>query len=481
VDGLAFEHHLLTPEGFGAVPEAKHQGSAGGVACGDLIQFRVDLASGNVSVGFDAEGCGALTACGSAIVSRASGLSLLDAAKVGLVEVDEELGGLSAAKLHASELAVDAFHRALGAAARDADPLPQSDRRLVAMSGGVDSAVAAWLASAEGTRDVAAVTLELWRDEKSDAEASCCSHIAVRRARDMAHGLGLPHLTLDLREEFRAGVVDPWIDGYRNGATPNPCVQCNGNVRIAPMVDLADSIGAKALVTGHYARFGEEGLDGASPLLREGVDPNKDQAYALARVPKDVLARMEFPLGDMHKPEVRDIAREAGLEAADTADSQDLCFLAGVGREAFLARHGGVVENEGPVVDQDGRRVGSHRGIHNHTVGQRKGLGIGGGEPLYVLRTDSKTNTVTVAPKAAISTLRVELVDIDLRAEPSRVTSARLRHHGATGAASLAVAEDGTAILTFAKPAVAVAPGQMACLLAGDLIIGCATIAGAGA
>jgi tRNA-specific 2-thiouridylase len=297
----------------------------------------------------------------------------------------------------------------------------------------------------------------------------------------MAHGLGLPHLTLDLREEFRAGVVDPWIDGYRNGATPNPCVQCNGNVRIAPMVDLADSIGAKALVTGHYARFGEEELGGVGPLLREGVDPNKDQAYALARVPKDVLARLEFPLGDMHKPEVRDIAREAGLEAADTADSQDLCFLAGVGREAFLARHGGVVENEGPVVDQAGRRVGSHRGIHNHTVGQRKGLGIGGGEPLYVLRTDSKTNTVTVAPKAAISTLRVELVDVDLRAEASRVTSARLRHHGATGDASLTVADDGTAVLSFSKPAVAVAPGQMACLLEGDLIVGCATISGAGA
>ena len=146
-----------------------------------------------------------------------------------------------------------------------------------------------------------------------------------------------------------------------------------------------------------------------------------------------------------------------------------------------MARHGGVVENEGPVVDQAGRRVGSHRGIHNHTVGQRKGLGIGGGEPLYVLRTDSKTNTVTVAPKAAISTLRVELVDVDLRAEASRVTSARLRHHGATGDASLTVADDGTAILTFAKPAVAVAPGPMACLLEGDLIVGCATISGAGA
>ncbi|CAB4858492.1 unannotated protein [freshwater metagenome] len=481
MDGLAFEHHLLSPEGLGAIPEVTHQGSAGGVACGDLIQFRVEVSSGTVAAGFDAEGCGALTACGSAIVARVSGLPLLEAAKVGLVEVAEELGGLSASKVHASELAVDAFHRALGAAARDAEPLARSDRRLVAMSGGVDSAVAAWLASEDGTRDVAAVTLELWRDEESDAEASCCSHIAVRRARDMAHTLGLPHLTLDLREEFRAGVVDPWIDGYRNGATPNPCVQCNGNVRIEPMVDLADSIGAEALVTGHYARFSDDAADGLEPLLREGVDPAKDQAYALARVPREVLARMEFPLGGMHKPEVRDIARKAGLEAAETADSQDLCFLAGVGREAFLARHGGVKTNEGPVVDQEGRRVGTHRGIHNHTVGQRKGLGIGGGEPLYVLRTDSKSNTVTVAPRAAISTLRVELVDLDLRADATRVTSARLRHHGATGDASLELGDDGAAVLTFAQPAVAVAPGQMACLLEGDLIVGCATISGAGA
>ena len=193
---------------------------------------------------------------------------------MGTREIADELGGLSPGKLHAADLAADALHRALGAAARDA-AVPLDDRRtLVAMSGGVDSAVAALLVSA---RDAAvAVTLELWRDEENDAAASCCSADAVRLARSVAHRMGLPHFTLDLRAEFRAGVVDPFLAGYAAGETPNPCVGCNGHVRLDAMLDLADRLGARDLATGHYARVTDDGL------LRVAADPAKDQTYMLA-------------------------------------------------------------------------------------------------------------------------------------------------------------------------------------------------------
>src|SRR5205807_6714704 len=213
-----------------------------------------------------------------------------------------ELGGLSPAKLHAAELAADALARALGAAARQSAALAPSGRALVAMSGGVDSSVAALLCGREA--DAVAVTLELWSDPENDAERSCCSASAVRQARALAHTLGLPHFTLDLRREFRAGVVEPFISGYAGGETPNPCVGCNGHVRLDAMLGLADRLGCERLATGHYARTADEG-DPAGPLLRVAADQAKDQTYMLAALRPSSLARMTFPLGDLAKSQVR--------------------------------------------------------------------------------------------------------------------------------------------------------------------------------
>ena len=266
-------------------------------------------------------------------------------------------------------------------------------RTLVAMSGGVDSAVAALLCARAGG-DAVAVTLELWADEENDAEASCCSAHAVRVARSLAHGMGLPHFTLDLREEFRAGVVEPWLDEHAAGLTPNPCVRCNGNVRLDAMLDFAGRLGAAELATGHYARRSADGL------LRSAADPAKDQAYMLCALAPATIARMRFPLGELTKPEVRALAAEAELPVASKADSQDLCFLAGTGRAAFLARHGGARERPGEIVDRGGRVLGRHRGHHGFTVGQRKGIGIAAPEPLYVLATDARANTVTVGARS---------------------------------------------------------------------------------
>jgi tRNA-specific 2-thiouridylase len=413
--------------------------------------------------GFDASGCGAAQAAGSAVVDLVRGAPLLAAARVGPSAIAAALGGLSAGKLHAADLAADALHRALGAAAAaDAALEPAAGRTLVAMSGGVDSAVAALLSDGE----VVGVTLELWRDPENDAEASCCSASAVRAARAVAHRLGLPHLTLDLRDAFRAGVVDPWLAEHAAGLTPNPCVRCNGHVRLDAMVELADRLGAATLATGHYARRTPDGL------LRAAADPAKDQTYMLAALSRATLARLRFPLGDLTKPEVRRLAAEHGLPVASKPDSQDLCFLAGTGRERFLARHGGLRERPGPIVDRRGTVLGRHRGAHGFTVGQRRGLGVGGtAEPLYVLETDVAKGTVTVGPRAELGTTEVRVRGVRLHRDEASVDAVRLRYRSA----ALPCRLDGGRVL-LDVPFDGAAPGQTAVFLQGDVVVGCATI-----
>jgi tRNA-specific 2-thiouridylase len=460
-----FEDHLRHPRGRGRRPVGAASGAAGGAACGDLVRLSVAVDGDHVvAAGFEASGCGATIAAASAAVELVDGARILDAARVGSPQIAAELGGLSAGKLHAADLASDALHRALGAAVRSDGTIElDRGRTLVAMSGGVDSAVAALLCARDGL-DVAAVTLELWADPAYDGEASCCSAAAVRAARVVAHSLGLPHFTLDLREEFRAGVVEPWLGEHAAGLTPNPCMRCNGHVRLDAMLEFADRLGAATLSTGHYARRTGDGL------LRLAADPAKDQTYMLAALSRDALRRLRFPLGEHRKAQVRALAREAGLAVARKPDSQDLCFLAGTGRAAFLARHGGLNERPGDIVDRDGRVLARHRGHHGFTVGQRKGLGVAAGEPLYVLATDARANTVTVGPRAQLATRTVRVRGLRMHGrDPDAV---RLRYRSPAVGCRLAGDE-----IHLSEPFEGAAPGQAAVFLRGDTIVGCATIA----
>ena len=468
----AFREHLEHPAGLGVRPPGAHDGAAGGAACGDLIRISLRVEGDRVAAaGFEASGCGAITAAGSAAVTLVDGAPVLDAARVGAHAIAAELGGLSAGKFHAADLAADALHRALGAAARTGAALPHDPERvLVAMSGGVDSAVAALLAG----EHAAAVTLELWADPENDAEASCCSAHAVRLARSLAHRMGLPHFTLDLRAEFRAGVVEPFLAGHADGVTPNPCVGCNGHVRLDAMVEFADRLGAAALATGHYARTTADGL------LRAAADPAKDQTYMLAAVAPATLARLRFPLGELTKPQVRALAAEAELPVASKPESQDLCFLAGTGKAAFLARHGDLPERPGDLVDEAGRVLGRHGGHHGFTVGQRKGLRLAAPEPLYVLAKDAATNRVTVGPRAALATHAVAVRGARLHRAGAEVDAVKLRYR--SRAVPCRVAGDPEAgthkrlELELADPVDGAAPGQTACLLKGDVVVGYGTI-----
>ena len=473
MDLARFEEHLSNPHRRGASPPGAFTAAAGGAPCGDLVRISIAVDGDSIAAtGFDASGCGAALAAGSAAVSLVDGAPVLAAARVGTREIAAELGGLSPGKLHAAELAADALARALGSAvAAAARVAPRAERTLVAMSGGVDSAVAALLVDRAG-RETAAVTLELWRDADNDAEASCCSASAVRQARIVAHDMGLPHFTLDLRDEFRAGVVQPFLDGYAAGETPNPCVLCNGNVRLDAMLDFADRLGAADLATGHYARLTPDGL------LRSAAHAGKDQAYMLAGLSPDALTRMRFPLGELDKPAVRALARDAGLMVADRRESQDLCFLAGTGKARFLARHAGLRDREGAIVDAAGRALGRHRGHHHFTVGQRRGVGVAASEPLYVLRTDARANTVTVGPREALRATRVALRDTVWHRPPEEVDSVKLRYRTAAVACRVEPgAEPGHATLALAAPVAGAAPGQTAVLLRGDAVAGWATIA----
>ena len=460
-----FEDHLRHPRGRGRAVAGAHHGAAGGAACGDLVRLSVAVEGDRVrAAGFEASGCGATIAAASAAVELAEGTGLIEAARIGAPLIAAQLGGLSAGKLHAADLASDALHRALGAAARaDGRLRARPGRTLVAMSGGVDSAVAAVLSARDPQAEVVAVTLELWADPENDGERSCCSAAAVRGARRVAHGLGLAHFTLDLREEFRAGVVEPWLIDHALGQTPNPCVRCNGHVRLDAMLDFAERLGAPTLTTGHYARRTERGL------LRLAADPAKDQTYMLAALSRPALARLRFPLGDLCKPEVRALAREAGLDVAGRPDSQDLCFLAGTGRANFLARHGGMRRRPGDILDRSGAVVGRHEGHHGFTVGQRKGLGVFAGHALYVLATDARANTVTVGPRAQLATRTVRVRGLRLHGEPDAV---RLRYRSPAVGCRLEGDE-----IHLSEAFDGAAPGQTAVFLAGDAIVGCATIA----
>ena len=479
-----FAHHLESPQGHRHLPEDAFTGAAGGAGCCDRLRISLAVAGDRVlDAGFDGEGCGAAIAAGSAAVALVRGRAVLDAARIGAREISVELGGLSPGKLHAAEVAADALHRALGTAVREraqiAATQEQQARTLVAMSGGVDSAVAALLCSRKGGETIA-VTLELWADPENDGDRSCCSASAVRGARAVAHRMGLAHLTLDLRDEFRAGVVEPFIAGHAAGETPNPCVRCNGHVRLDAMLDLAQALGCARLATGHYARLADRG-NASGPLLRAAVDSDKDQTYMLAALAPQSLARMSFPLGELTKPEVRRIAAEAGLSVAGKPDSQDLCFLAGTDRARFLARHGGLAERSGEVLDARGTLLGRHRGHHDFTIGQRRGLGLGGGEALYVVETDAERNRVIVGPRADLLTDSVAVRGARLHRPGARVDRVKLRYRSDPLPARLAgtppAGRHAALTVQLEAAADAAAPGQLACFMDGDLVVGWGTIA----
>lgn len=492
-------------------------GCAGG-SCGVLANFWLDVDDRGIIRECSARirGRASAFATASALCEAARGRSVIDAAKFGLTTMHPSFAQFDAEDEERALVAEDGFHHAIGrwllARMREAPAgvgadrpaldavVPELDRpgAIVGMSGGVDSGVA--LHRMLDTYDGKAVgaTLRLWIDPRApDPEAACCSPDSVRRARTTCHAAGVGHLSIDLREAFARDVVVPFVTEYATGATPNPCVRCNGRFRLDELVRLADVLGAEAVATGHYARIVER--NGVS-LIARGVDAGKDQSYMLADVEPATAARLRFPLGAQHKPQTRAQASELGLVQAETPESQEICFLGGGDYRDFLTRAGAmgapgeIVLQDGDAADVPSARpaddgalvVGSHDGIASFTPGQRRGLGIAASASLYVLDVDGQSGRVTVGSDAShLDSDRIALSELRWHdpAQPTRVdVQVRYRMRGGAASATVrtaAVDDDSRAIayLDLDQPQRATATGQAAVLYDADgVVVGCGRI-----
>jgi tRNA-uridine 2-sulfurtransferase len=392
---------------------------------------------------------------------------IVDADAPGLARPLEGLTLLEAAAVPGETLAADALANAL---AQVFVAGPRAGRVAVAMSGGVDSAVAL-LRSAP---NAIGVTLRLWLDPAGpDAERACCSPQAVIAARETCHALGLPHVTLDLRDAFRRAVVDPFVQAYTRGDTPNPCGRCNGSFRFAELLAFARRAGAERLVTGHYVRVTEHR---GRTLLARAADETKDQSYMLATLDPRLLDRISFPLGGQGKSETRAEAAAAGLAVAQRRESQEACFLAGGDYRDFLERQGHQ-RNEGPIVDEAGHELGRHDGTWRYTPGQRRGIGVAAQKPLYALRANPRTNVLVVGPREALASRHVSARG-RLHVPVTRA-HAKLRYRSPSSPAAVTATSRGFR-LVLDEPAYAVACGQIAALYEGDALVGAGTVTSSG-
>ena len=473
---MHFEDHLTAPRGLGALPGWPHAGAAGGAACGDLIRIAVRVEGDRIAeAGFDADGCGAARAAGSAAVELLEGAPVTDAARITIDDVADALGGLVAPKRHAAQLAADALHRALGAAARDGALRlgPNPRRTLVAMSGGVDSAAAAQLALDAGD-EVVAVTLELWSDPATDGEKqlllSAGGHGRPRPG--PWHGPPALHPRPALARSGRR-----WSTASSTATPPaaRPTPACAATARCASTRCSPWRRRWEPPASPPATTRGSRGTSAARWCAPPPTRPRTRATCSPASIPRCSIGSPSRS-GGLTKDAVRALAREAGLGVADKRESQDLCFVAGLGGREFLRRHGGPrLRRPGDIVDTDGRVLGRHEGQHGFTVGQRRGLGLSSREPLYVLQRDAATNRVTVGPRDALLSTRVRLEDVRLHRPADRVASVRLRYHAAP-IGCRAVATGDEIELELERPAAAVAPGQQACLMSDDVVVGEGTI-----
>ena len=352
------------------------------------------------------------------------------------------------------------------------------DKVLIAMSGGVDSSVAAFLMKEQGC-DCIGATMKLFHNEDIGVKSSrtCCSLEDVEDARSVAFHLGIPYYVFNFSDDFRERVIGRFIAAYERGATPNPCIDCNRYLKFERLYERARILGCDAIVTGHYARIV---FENGRWLLKKALDESKDQSYVLYSLTQEQLAHTRLPLGALHKSETRRIAEEQRFYNAGKPDSQDICFVPDGDYAGFIARYTGHGCPTGDFVDESGQVLGWHKGIVHYTVGQRKGLGIAADAPLYVKRIDAQENRVVLSGSDALFSRELTANDFNWIAcdTPPRElrATARVRYHQREQAATVTVLPDGRVHLVFDEPQRAITPGQAVVLYDGDTVLGGGTI-----